>query len=211
MGLGRSELTAVGIIAASVLVVAAGLGFGAGAEPEPAAAPPTTSRVPLPEENGTPTTERPEPGDDTDVGTGEVTEATRVMITGIGALTLGLTLEGVEELTGLDFEEEGDAGCTTAAPTSGLPGLEVLLVDGEVATVSFTAGAYRTLSGIGIGATEQTVLSTYAGQIEQAADTLTFVPNDPEDADLRIVFRTEESRVTSFSAGRLPEVEEGCP
>ena len=42
---------------------------------------------------------------------------------------------------------------------------------------------------------------------------LTFVPDDPADADLRLIFETDaSSKVTQFRAGRLPEVAyvEGC-
>jgi hypothetical protein len=208
MGLARSEIAAVGVIVASVLVTAAGFGFGSAAEPKPAPAPTTTAPPPLPEEEVPSTT--PEPGG-TGTGTGAVTEASPVTIVSVGPLTLGMTLEQVEELTGVDFEESGEAGCTTATAVGALAGLELVLVDGEVAVLTFGAGGYKTLSGIGIGATEQAVLSTYAGQIEQAESTLTFVPRDPEDAEYRIVFRTDGAAVTSYSAGLLPTVVEGCP
>jgi hypothetical protein len=84
------------------------------------------------------------------------------------------------------------------------------VADGEVAAVTFVGGGYETRSGIGIGATEQAVLSTYADQIEQAEGSLTFVPRDPGDDQFRIVFRTEAGAVTRFSAGLLPHVVEGC-
>jgi hypothetical protein len=210
VSLRRSEWAAVAVIAVSVLVTGGGLAMGAGSEPKPAAAPPTTERPALPAEE-VPTTEPDADGGGTGTGTGAVTEATRVTIAGIGPLTLGLTLDEVEGVTGVDFDEAGEAGCTTASPVDALAGLELLLVDGDVAAISFGSGAYKTLSGIGIGATEEAVLSTYAGQIEQAENTLTFVPRDPTDADFRIVFRTDGGSVTGFSAGRLPEVVEGCP
>jgi len=213
MGLARSEIAAIGVIAVSVLVTAASFGFGSAAEPEPGPPPTTTEAPPLPPEEVPSTSPSPdgEDGADTGTGTGAVTEESPVTIVGVGPLTLGMTLEQVEELTGVDFEEDGDAGCTTATPVDGLAGLGLVLVDGEVAVLAFTGGGYQTLSGIGIGATEQAVLDTYAGQIEQAPDSLTFVPRDPDDANFRIVFRTEGGAVTSFSAGRLPEVVDGCP
>jgi hypothetical protein len=205
----RADYVPIGVIVASVLAVAFGLGYGSAAEPEPGPTTTTTAGPPLP-------TEAPPQGDtdgggaDGEVGTGVVTEETPVRITGIGELTVGLALAQVEELTGLDFEEDGDGGCRTATPVGGLEGVELLVVDDAVRVVDLVGGGYETLSGIGIGATEQAVLDTYAGQIEQAEDSLTFVPRDPSDAQFRIVFRTEGGAVTSFAAGLLPEVVEGC-
>lgn len=204
MALRGSELAAVAVVVASVVATGGALAFGSGTTPKPGPEPASTEPPPLPTES-VPTTEA-RPG-----GSGAVGEGTPVTITGIGPLRVGLTLDEVEELTGVAFAEQGEGGCTTATPDRALPGLQLVLADGEVAAISFVAGGYETLSGIGIGATEQEVRSTYADQIEQAEGSLTFVPRDPGDDQYRIVFRTNAGAVTSFAAGLLPHVVEGCP
>jgi hypothetical protein len=57
-------------------------------------------------------------------------------------------------------------GCAHADP-EGLPdGLSFMLLRGRVARVEVWEGPYKTLSGIGIGTPEETVIETYPGQIE---------------------------------------------
>jgi hypothetical protein len=94
-----------------------------------------------------------------------------------------------------------------------------MVVDGKIARVDVRAPSpVKTRSGAGIGDTEAQVQALYpplevsAHKYVPDGHYLTFVPDDPADADLRLIFETDGSKVTQFRSGRLPEVAyvEGC-
>lgn len=70
------------------------------------------------------------------------------------------------------------------------------------------ASPAQTLSGIGIGDSEDDVYSTYPGQIEEephlyvpGGHYLRFVPRDPQDRDFGLVFFADGDVVLEIHAG----------
>ncbi|EMF89288.1 hypothetical protein [Leptospira santarosai] len=77
---------------------------------------------------------------------------------------------------------------------------------------------FQTISGIKINSEIASVLSVYKGNIKRekehyTGDTmLIFEPKDLADKDFRIIFLTNNKKVTEISVGRIPEIfaVEGC-
>ena len=78
-----------------------------------------------------------------------------------------------------------------------------MVVDGKIARVDVRAPSpVKTRSGAGIGDTEAQVQALYpplevsAHKYVPGGHDLTFVPDDPADADFRLIFETDGSKVT---------------
>ena len=146
-----------------------------------------------------------------------------------GEVEIGMSegdLQAIEALQPLNRETAGvGEECAILIPID-FPQLGFMVTEGVVTRIDVYGGLVTTLSGVGVGATESEVLATYGAQIEQTphpylgetGSYLTFVPVDAADSEYRLIFETEdnavvgEPTVTTFRAGRLPEVEwiEGC-
>ena len=89
-----------------------------------------------------------------------------------------------------------------------------MLVSGEVARVDVDSAGVQSDVGIAIGDGASRVVSAYAGRVSETPHK--YVPGgqylsvrsaSPRDSTHRIVFETENGRVTRFRSGRVPEVE----
>jgi hypothetical protein len=109
--------------------------------------------------------------------------------------------------------------CVYADPEGGPAGVSFMFVSGRLARVDVTGGGIKTLSGAAVGDGEAQVQALYSGQLQAsphkylpAGRYLTLVPSDAADADLRLIFETDGSKVTRFRAGAQPGVSyvEGC-
>jgi hypothetical protein len=96
-----------------------------------------------------------------------------------------------------------------------------MMTDGIIRRVDVFPGSdITTRSGAKIGMTEAQIRSMFGDKIETSGHPyvaggkyLTFVPVDEQDKNFRVIFETDENGiVTSYRAGRLPEVGwiEGC-
>jgi hypothetical protein len=78
------------------------------------------------------------------------------------------------------------------------------------------SGTVKTAEGVGIGDSEQTINSAYKGQVVTQPAKYTsghrLIVTQKNGGNHRIVFETENGKVTQFAAGREPAVEyvEGC-
>ncbi len=215
MGLSRLA----GIATAVVLIAAACGDSGTTTTVPPATAPPATTPPattapttlpPAPTTTLPPTTEPPPPALDA----GDV-----VTIGGLGPVRVGMSVEEATAAAGLSLVGEPDINpdCYFVVP-EGLPGVLFMVTDGTIARVDITEGSITTRSGAGIGSTEDEITAMFPDKIEVSphayvdGNYLTFVPVDPGDDQYRVVFETDGSAVTSYRAGRIPEVEfiEGC-
>ena len=88
----------------------------------------------------------------------------------------------------------------------------------RIARVDVRSGTVTTGEGAKIGDSADRLRDLYPGQVTAsphkytAGQYLTIVPPSPADSEFRLVFETENGRVTQYRSGRLPSVEyvEGC-
>ena len=145
-------------------------------------------------------------------------------LTGIGPVTVGMTVAEAEEAAGVRFgpppgppAPPPDAACTYVVAPADDPVVQLMVVDGVVSRIDVTEGSpVETLSGIGIGATARQVRDTYGYRIVEEPH-----PYDEDGAQLRyvadqpthsLVFETHDDVVTAFRSGFTEQVgyQEGC-
>lgn len=152
---------------------------------------------------------------------------------GIAPVKIGMTRSDADAAAGLHFlpgfAHETCAGMIPSPGMGGateddyLPGVSLMLVSepdqdlltqGRIARVDVLEPGYTTAAGIGIGSTEAEVRAVYRPFVRISQHT--YVPGghylivrspDPALFNYRMVFETDGSQVTSFRAGKLPEVE----
>ncbi len=153
---------------------------------------------------------------------------------GIGPIRFGMTIGEAQDASGLRIrlENYGDfaSGCGYGVVSGRNSFLSFMIgtghrimsvtVDGwnEAGSAIVARGKPRTRSGVGVGTTVADVRRTYPHRLRTSEDLyegtpiLTFVPRDREDADYRVVFRTDGSQVTGVSAGMRgwADSAEGC-
>jgi hypothetical protein len=157
------------------------------------------------------------PGTTIDYGEPALTDDVEVTTAGIGDVTWGMTVDEAQLAVGtaLVRQDGGTETCWVVVPAEAPEGISFIVNEGEVERVDIAAAGIETPSGAGVGMTEAALQELFPDQLT-AADTeggrsFTFVPNDPGEAELRIVFETDGSVVTSYRAGRSPIVEAiGC-
>ncbi len=99
-------------------------------------------------------------------------------------------------------------------PTSVLVMVEQL----RIARVDVRSGTVATEEGAQIGDPADRIRDLYPGRVTAsphkytAGEYLTVVPALPVDREFRLVFETEDGRVTRYRSGKLPQVQyvEGC-
>lgn len=150
----------------------------------------------------------------------KITNQSKVAINGIGAIKVGMTVAEASRASDTKLVGKIEPSCYYVHPQNIPKGLRFMVTDRRIARVDVDdKSSVTTLSGAKIGDTEARIKALYLGQIKVSPhkyDTgghyLTFVPKDKSDRNYRLVFETDGKRVTTFRAGKLPEVEyvEGC-
>lgn len=152
----------------------------------------------------------------------KLTDQSKVVISGIGPIQVGMTVAQASKAAGMQLVSEGSypsgGSCFYIKPKGGPNNVAFMVIQNRIARVDVLGSSITTLSGARIGDTESRIKSLYPGQIEVTPHKytnghyLTFMPKDQEDRNYRVVFETDGQRVTGFRAGKLPEVEyvEGC-
>lgn len=155
------------------------------------------------------------PGASTDSG------ALRVTISGIGPLRAGVSVTEASSLLGAALAVQDDSdptACGYLLWPGGPAGVSVMVDSQRIARVEVRSGTTATLEGARIGDSDQRIRRLYAGRVTAsphkytAGQYLTVAPASPADSAFRLIFETEEGRVTRYRSGRLPQVEwvEGC-
>lgn len=88
-------------------------------------------------------------------------------------------------------------------------GVGVLATKGEVARIDVDSGRVATLEGARIGDPESRIREIYAGRVRQEPHKFSsgrYLVVTPADSGYRIIFETDGKVVTSYRAGRMPEV-----
>lgn len=181
---------------------------------------PTSMGVPA----STTTTSGPGDGEPSAGVAGALDAEDGLSITGIGPITVGMTVAEAEEAAGVAFgpvpgadaEPEG-AACRHLAVPGDEPLVLAMVVDGVVSRIDVTDGSpVETLSGVGIGATAQAVRDTYGERIVEEPN-----PSDGTGTQLRyvadqpthsLIFEIGDGVVTAFRSGFTEQLgdPEGC-
>ena len=132
---------------------------------------------------------------------------------GIGAIRIGMSVDDLRGIVDVTAPKAG-AECSYVRPIAAPPGVLVMFARGRVARVDVDSPGVRSDAGIAVGDSAARVADAYAGRLTASphkyvtgGQYLTVKPISPQDSARRIVFETENGRVTRFRSGRLPEVE----
>lgn len=154
----------------------------------------------------------------------ELTEASTITTGGLGPVRIGMTVDEATKAAGR-IVVAPTAAAMTASPgcafarVEGLPGVGLMLNDGVIGRVDISSGPISTSSGAHIGSTEQEIKTLFPGIITvtdhayvDGGHYLTLTPTADTLKDFRVVFETDGQVVTSYRAGKAPQVEwiEGC-
>ncbi|MGI8402527.1 MAG: hypothetical protein ACR2NS_13130 [Gemmatimonadaceae bacterium] len=140
---------------------------------------------------------------------------------GLGQIQIGMNLSDAVNMGLLNENPTMKPSCdfVFSAVGAGIPdGVSVMVVQGRVARIDVDTGSVTTEDGAKIGDTEEAIRTMYGGEVQAephkfiAGGHYLTVMGDSTSVGKAIVFETDGQRVTSFRAGRLPEVKwvEGC-
>ncbi len=199
------------------------LGACGGDDPEVGTVAPTSTLAPVTTVVA-PSTSTPTPSSSTTLPPGEsaLTATSTLDLRGLGPVRVGMTLPEASAAAELAFTEipSGSDECFHVRADGGPEGVDFMVTNDRISRVSVRQGSpIKTLRGAGVGDTENQVQALYANRLEvtdhkyvPGGHYLTLVPTDAVDADYRLIFETDGSKVTTFRSGKLPEVAyvEGC-
>lgn len=145
----------------------------------------------------------------------------RLTLRGLGPIKIGMTLAEARKALSdpLKLEYAGSEDCFYTTPSNMPEGIAFMVTDGCISRIEISSPAYASLSGARVGQTQEQLMAMYKGKLKKTRHTyieegfyLTFVPQDAEDQQYRMVFDTDGKHVLGIRAGKLPEVEfvEGC-
>ena len=143
----------------------------------------------------------------------------RITTAGYGPVKIGMSVAEAAAALGVKLVSEGpiaEPSCHYMRPEPAVEGLWFMISNDHVARVEIIAAGITTRSGLGIGDTEDRLKELLPGAevtphkyLAPDGDYLTVWTSDRKAA---VRFETLHGKVTSFYAGRVPEVEyvEGC-
>jgi hypothetical protein len=133
---------------------------------------------------------------------------------GIGAIRIGMTVDELRGAVGDISGTSSTADCSYVRPNGAPSGVSVMLARGQVARVDVDSAGVKSDAGVTVGDSSAKVGDAYAGRLVATphkyvpgGQYLTVRSTSPSDSSRRMVFETENGRVTRFRAGRVPEVE----
>lgn len=134
---------------------------------------------------------------------------------GLGPIELGMSLEdaAVVGLELIPVESNSRGNCRYYRAKSNPEPIGFMVVDDQIIRIDIWPGSFtQTLSGVGIGSSEQAIYAAYPEQIEVSPNpatgghSLTLVPDD-QSGLYRIVFETDTSgKVVQYQVGQFPAV-----
>ena len=144
----------------------------------------------------------------------------RITTAGYGPAKIGMTVAEASAALGTKLVSEGpvdEPSCHYMRPEPAVEGLWFMISDDHVVRVEVTRRRSRPRSGLGVGDSEARVKEVLRSGVEVTphkyvapdGNYLTIWSADHKSA---VRFETLQGKVTSFYAGRVPEVEnvEGC-
>lgn len=211
-------------LASAALVALALLGgtvaCGSSGSGDEIATPPSTGFTPrtdptAPTTTAPPTSDTTAPAPTDELGPPTLVDTSTISTVGLDKVQFGMTLEDAQKAAGTELTTTGprDQACFLASPVAGAAGITFLFSKGTVERVDISAPPIATRSGAKVGSTEAQITELYGDQIEvqprldgQPGNALVYVPRDQADQDFRLVFTTDGTTVTSYRAGRVPQV-----
>lgn len=153
-------------------------------------------------------------GTTTSLGKPTLKDTSTISTVGLDKVQFGMTVADAEQAAGSKLVSDAPkSNCYLAKPEQGTAGISFLISDGRVESVTIDQPPVATKSGAKVGSTEAQIKDLYPGQIDtqprldgQPGNQLVFTPKDAQDAKFRLVFFTDGTTVTSFRAGRVPQV-----
>ena len=140
----------------------------------------------------------------------KLTDSSSVTTAGIGPLTFGMTIALAQPAIGTRLLTENGrapAGeCFYVKPERGPDGVFMMVSKSTIERVDIRSGNVKTRSGLGIGTTLDQLKTALKDQLQINGNTAVFVPTSANDANYRVIFETDGTKVTSFRAGKVPEV-----
>jgi hypothetical protein len=144
----------------------------------------------------------------------------RITTGGYGPAKIGMTVEEASQALGVKLVSDrpvDNPACHYLRPEPAVEGLWFMISNGRVVRVEVNAPGIKTKSGLGVGDAESRVKEVLGSSVEVTphkyvapdGNYLTLWSSDHTSA---VRFETLLGKVTSFYAGRVPEVEyvEGC-
>jgi hypothetical protein len=141
---------------------------------------------------------------------------------GYGPVHAGMTLAQAAQASGRAFGEPqmGSVECDyfLLADDTVRGSAHFMVVNGQIARVDINDSTVSTAEGARIGDTEERIMELYPGRVTVQPHKYTdghylvVTTTAPADSGHHIIFETDGQRVTTYRAGRMPEVEyiEGC-
>jgi len=147
--------------------------------------------------------------------------AITVTATGYGPLRIGMTVADAAHALGSPAPSTVglDTACAYVHFGAAPPGMRIMITGGTVARIEVDSSAVPTGLGVRVGDSEARVKELYGARVSVEPHKylpnghyLVVAPVPPTDSNFRLIFETDGSRVTSYRAGRLPQVQwvEGC-
>ena len=138
----------------------------------------------------------------------------RVSTSGLGPARIGMTLAEASQALNIELVVDGDIDspkCYYVRPEPKIEGLAMMVSRGRVVRFDVSAPGIKTLSGLEVGETEARVIEVLGPSVQitphkylaPEGNYLTLWSADRRSA---VRFETHLGKVTSFYAGRLPEV-----
>jgi len=154
----------------------------------------------------------------------QLTASSTITTGGLGPVRIGMSVAEATKAAGriilapTDPNYSAGQGCAFVV-VDGLQGVAFMVNNGVIRRVDIDEGPISTSSGARIGSTEQEIKDLFPGIITvtdhnyiAGGHYLTLTPTAESLKDDRVVFETDGQVVTSFRAGKTPQVEyvEGC-
>ena len=125
-----------------------------------------------------------------------------------------MTIDDLRKVAGDVSQANPTAECSYVRPSATPPGVLVMLARGQVARVDVDSAGVTSDAGVAVGDRAARVTDAYVGRVTAmphkyvpGGQYLTVRSTSPADSARRMVFETENGRVTRFRSGRVPEVE----
>ncbi|MBD2013804.1 hypothetical protein H6F96_07405 [Microcoleus sp. FACHB-53] len=150
----------------------------------------------------------------------KLTAQSKLSINSIGPIRVGMSVAQAEAAAGVKLTRPDNRECSYIRPQGSNYDFLMMVTNNRIARIDVRGKSrITTISGTRIGDTESKIKSLYPGQItvtphnyQPKGHYLIFTPKDRNEANYRIIFETDGTRVTNFRGGKRPEVEwvEGC-